>query len=167
MKELKLPCGKYTLLDDEDYEKYKSYAWRIAGPGYVARNEVITRKGIRNQNSIILHREIMGLVKHDGLQVDHKNGNKLDNRKVNLRVCSHANNQKNMNKPKILGLTSKYKGVASTRSKKFPWRARIQLNGVQILIGTFKTEIGAATAYNLMAILCFGEYANLNSIGES
>lgn len=70
-----------VLLDDNDYDRVKGYKWSISKSGYVRRTE---RQGSKTVN-YKLHREILGLDKGCGI-VDHRNRNKLDNRKSNLRV---------------------------------------------------------------------------------
>ncbi len=106
-----------------------------------------------------LHRLIVN-AKH-GEEVDHRNGNKLDNRKSELRVCSHSGNM--TNQPKYKGdFKSKYKGVSIANSE--TWRARITVNKVTILIGCFPTEQEAAYAYDVAAKKYHGDFANLNNV---
>jgi hypothetical protein len=93
------------------------------------------------------------------MQCDHINHNGLDNRRCNLRLCTHQQNCFNK-KPKP-GCTNKYKGVyRSHESKK--WRAEIRRNGRKIHIGHFDYEQDAAIAYDDYAIELFGEFAYLN-----
>ena len=90
--------------------------------------------------------------------VDHKNGDILDNRRNNLRICSHIDNVRNRKVSKNLG-KSIYKGV------QWITRDRIWLAiCAKVYIGKFKSEEEAAIAYNKKAIEMFGEFARLNII---
>jgi hypothetical protein len=95
------------------------------------------------------------------LITDHVNGNTLDNRKSNLRICSFSDNNKNRKISK--NNSTGYKGVVyDKRNKKFI--AKIGLNKKQIYLGYYIDPIDAARAYNAAAIKYFGEFANLNII---
>ena len=92
-----------------------------------------------------LHREIMN--PPAGLLVDHKNGNPLDNRRANLRLATHSQNQ--CNKPKISTKTSsRFIGVHFRKSSA-RWVATIRNQGKKTWLGSFKTEIDAAKAEKL------------------
>lgn len=97
-----------------------------------------------------------------GLQVDHKNGNTLDCRRSNLRICTNAQN--NQNKKKHRDNISGYKGVSffrwGNRSKR--WKANIFAHGKHYRMGYFHTAKEAAKAYDIMALKLHGEYASLN-----
>lgn len=107
--------------------------WRLNPNGYAAR------KGPRN-TSIYLHREVLGLRKGDGLEVDHINGDRLDNRRANLRVATAAQNQQNV--PSYEG-TSSYRGV-HWDSRVRAWRASATLAGRKYELGCFASELAAA-----------------------
>ena len=78
----------HALVDDDDFEHLAQWAWQLHAEGYVQR--VQRRAGGRTL--ILMHRLLMGLPSG---QVDHKNGNRLDNQRHNLRVTSHSGNQQN------------------------------------------------------------------------
>jgi hypothetical protein len=88
-------------------------------------------------------------------QVDHENGDGLDNQRPNLRICTYAQNQANRAGWAISGYKGVYRQGASCR-------ARMMINGEQIHLGTFRTEIEAAAAYDDKAFELFGEFARLN-----
>ncbi len=89
---------------------------------------------------------------------DHKNRNRLDNRRQNLRPCTNAQNTQN--RSKFRG-TSQFKGVTFDRSRN-RWRAQISASGQTVYIGKFKEELPAAIAYDAAAVKYHGEFAVLN-----
>jgi hypothetical protein len=93
------------------------------------------------------------------LQVDHINGDPLDNRRSNLRLATNVQNQHN--KGAWQGAASRFKGVSRTRQPDV-WRATIESNGHQITIGRFRSEFEAAKAYDAQARELFGEFARTN-----
>ncbi len=93
-------------------------------------------------------------------QLDHKNGDRSDNRIQNLRECSPSDNVHNLRKPSH-GLTSKYKGVHWAKEKK-KWATQICLQGKRKLVGRYDQEDVAASAYDWQAIMLFGEFARPN-----
>jgi hypothetical protein len=157
MKEISLTQGKIALVDDTDYEAMASHKWHaIKAPYtyYAARDILINGQWKRRS----MHREILGLVRGDRIEVDHRNGDGLDNRRENLRKCNDAENQRNR---RVQGGSSQYKGV-SWRGWHKKWGAQIAYNGKKIYIGSFKMEINAAHAYDAKARELFGEFARTN-----
>jgi len=157
MKLIPLTKGKFAKIDDEDFELISKYKWCVTTTNddvYYAVTVVITN-GVRE--TVLMHRLIMGCVKGDGKIIDHKNRNGLDNQKINMRLCTHAENQKNK---KATGI-SMYLGVGTARRY---WNARICVNGKIIYLGTFRNELDAACEYNEAAIKYHGEFARLNVI---
>lgn len=139
--------GKFAIVDDDDFDRVNKFKWYLSGK-YPAKS-----LGVRpNRTKIYLHTFIMNTPK--GMVTDHINGDELDARKSNLRICTVSQNT--MNSKKSKNTSSKYKGVCRIN----PWRAYI---GRRIL-GHFSSEIEAAKAYNEAAIKEYGEYAKLNII---
>lgn len=155
MKRLKLTKGKYTLLDDEDFERASRYRWFCDYFGYAARDFKINGKRKR----VWLHRWLFDVPK--GLFIDHKNRNPLDNRRSNLRICTNQQNVTNGGIPK--NNTSGYKGVSFAKEKG-RWRAYIKYNRKQIWLGYFDDPKKAARAYNQAARRYHGQFACLNPI---
>lgn len=106
-----------------------------------------------------MHRYIMQPPR--GFVVDHINGDKLDNRRENLRVCLQAHNTANQ-KPQQ-NRTSEYKGVTRDVSRGL-WRAQIKYRGKVKFLGRYSDECDAALAYNRAAALLFGKYARPNEL---
>ncbi len=154
MKKIKLTKNKYTIVDDEDYEYLNQFNWYLHIAGYAVRSS--------KNKKILMHREIM-LLTDPKILTDHKNRNKLDNRKNNLRVCNKKDNAGNSKK--IKNTSSIYKGVHWS-NKEQRWVAIIHKNNKPKFLGQFKLEKDAARVYNKAAKEYFKEFANLNKIKE-
>jgi|SRR6185437_13223143 len=131
-----LAGGGYTLMDWADFSRLGHLPWRRGTRGYVKREEMVRYQ----RSSYGLHRTIMGLPKGDRREVDHINRDPLDNRRGNLRVCTHAENGQNVG---AIGGTSKHRGVSFCKQTG-RWRAHVYLNGKQNQLGRFDTEDEAA-----------------------
>lgn len=163
MKKIPLTKGKFALVDNEDYERLTAMKkWHFNSNGYAAKSKnYIKENGKRSCKELVMHRVIMGLSSGDGFEVDHINGDKLDNRKSNLRVCSSAENSRNKGLRK--DNTSSYKGVHFHRPAGKFW-ARIVCEKKRISLGCFDDPKEAAKAYNEAALKYYGEFAKLNQI---
>jgi len=151
MKEIQLTRGMVALVDDEDYEYLNKWHWYV----YKGYSTFYALSKIKHKD-LKMHRIIMNCPKD--MQVDHKDGNGLNNQKGNLRICTNAQNQANR---KSYG-KSKYLGVSYNRNTYI--QAYIGHNKRNIYLGVFKTEEEAAIAYNEAAIKLHGEFAKLNII---
>lgn len=150
-----------ALVDEEDYPLVSQYKWWLSYPhiqGLFYARTVTYLNGKRRE--IALHRLIMGFP--EGKEIDHINGDGLDNRRSNLRICNRAENMHNSRKQK--NNKSGYKGVILTRSGN--WRASIGVNGKCISLGTFYSAIDAAKRYDEEAKKLYGEFAALNFSDE-
>lgn len=156
MKTIKVYTGESVLVDDEDYELVSQLKWNLAH-GYVSHCITVGSKQYQER----LHRLIMGLKPYESGTVDHINGDKLDNRKSNLRVCTQAQN--NMNTPIRVRNRSGFKGVSWKKSCQ-KWCAQISKSRCVIHIGLFDSKEAAATAYNKKALELHGEFARLNKV---
>jgi hypothetical protein len=160
MKEIQLTQGKVALVDDDMYEylnQWKWYANKLGNNFYAVRNLRINKKYVC---SILMHRLVAN--NNSKMHTDHLNGNSLDNRKENLRICNTSENL--MNQKKAVNNKSGYKGVGKYDNNKSKFRSTISYNGKSINLGYYKTIKEAAKAYNEAAIKYHGEFANLNKI---
>jgi hypothetical protein len=148
-----------ALVDDEDHPFVSQYRWWLSNNGYAVRTKPRSEPGRRGV--ILMHRELLGVEPHQ--IADHINGNRLDNRRENLRRATDAENKLNTGKPSHRPMTSRYKGVVYVPRVR-RWRAVIKANRKQRHLGYFKEEREAALAYNAAARELFGEFARLNEV---
>ena len=142
-----------VIIDTEDYEKVKIYKWHVQFDNKENKLKRVVSSENKALHKIILNTDII-----NNNVVDHKNGNVLDNRKCNLRICTISQNGANRGKQK--NNKSGYKGVINI------CKAVIRVKGERIELGFFKNAEEAAKAYNEAAIKYFGEFAKLNIIGK-
>jgi hypothetical protein len=161
LKEIELSRGKIALVDGEDYDMLATYKWyAMPYPSddnrwFAMRELWIPERNLKT--TVRMHRAIMQPPAH--LDVDHRNGNGLDNRRSNLRVATRAQNMQNSHSQ--VSTSSRYKGV-SWRKDIRKWDVRIVVHGRQIFLGHFRDELDAALAYDGAARVHFGEFARLN-----
>ena len=154
MKEIPLTQGKVAIVDDDDYEKVNLYKWYA----HKNRYKYYARRKLYGQNKwIFMHWFILNLDMHD-YPVDHINGNGCDNRKSNLRICTHSQNRSNSQRELKRNCSSKYKGVYCIGENK--WVSKIRFNKKQYHLGTYSKEEDAFLAYKKAADKYHGEYAN-------
>jgi hypothetical protein len=159
-KEIQLTQGKVTLVDDNMFEylsQWKWYVYKCGNKFYAARNIKVSKAKIR---LMLMHRFITNN-KNTKMHTDHINGNGLDNRTINLRICTHSQNL--INRGASINNKTGYKGVSYDKnSNKF--KAQIRVNKKNITLLTTNNPVDAARAYNNAAIKYFGEFAQLNVI---
>lgn len=157
-KEILLSQGQVAIVDNQDYEwlsRWKWYAQRTpSGEFYAKRNAWDKVRFV----SFKMHRVIMNAQPES--EVDHVNGNKLDNQRSNLRICTHPQNVCNarIRKDNSCG----YKGVHLEKRYGGKWFAIIGVNGKSKFLGYHPTSEAAARAYDLAAKQYHGEFAQLN-----
>lgn len=158
----KKAIGKYALVDDEDFEYLDQWRWGRMEAGGYART-AFKCPGLK-QIFIRMHQLLLRCP--NGMEIDHKDGNPLNNQKSNLRISTRQQNS--FNQKGRVG-SSEYKGVSwfkgtSYKGKyyKGQWRAYIVKDNHQYSIGHFDNERHAAMAYDIWAKELFGEFARLN-----
>lgn len=169
MKTIPLSKGYEAIVDDEDYERLSVFKWQaliVPGQNLVYAQRTVWSGGIHRSRS--MHRDVLQVVASKQ-HIDHIDSDGLNNQKVNLRICTAAQNAHNRRKQRSyrgLPTASQYKGVRSINdpNRKARWQAIIQYDGKRIKIGNFLTEREAAHAYNLKALQLFGEFAKPNII---
>ena len=159
---IQLTKGKTTVVNEDDREWLEKHRWkhlnRPGYQGYAVRNAYINKRYV----ALLMHRAIWE--HHNGpipkgMQIDHINGDTLDNRLENLRICTNAQNAHNSYKRRQTA--SRYKGVTwHIRYKK--WVAQIGRGKNHRHIGYFTSEEDAARAYDAKARELWGEFAHLN-----
>jgi hypothetical protein len=140
-----------AIIDDEDFERVSQYSWFLIPKGYVVSHH---RGGKRRL--LYLHRFVYpSSAKH----VDHRDRNKLNCQKDNLRPANGTQNAANAGIRR--DNTSGYKGVCWHKQRQ-KWNAQINVNGARKYLGLYDTPIEAAKAYDEKAKEVFGEFAYLN-----
>jgi len=149
-----LTKGQFVLVDEEDYEELSKYNWHSDSNNYAVRESRINKTRLR----FIMHRQIMNFPSKK-FEIDHINMNQLDNRKTNLRLATHQQN--NVNKGNRIDNKTGYKGIYWEKSRN-KWQAHIEVNQKKIHLGRFAIKEDAARAYDTAAKKHFGEFARLN-----
>lgn len=146
-----LPRGFYTVVSIDDFVRLRTVKWGVNLDRY---GKVYVCRKVQGKR-VYMHREITNCP--PGLVVDHINGNTLDNRRTNLRICTERQNRYNSLTDSLSG----YKGVSLCGPDMY--RARIQHPEYgEIYLGRYKDPQEAADAYDKAALLLWGEYAWLN-----
>ena len=156
--EIRLSSGDVALIDDSDAALVAPYKWsprRLGRTVYAQANTYAA--GVRT--TVTMHRLIAA--PEAGQLVDHRNGDGLDNRRCNLRVCDKRGNNQNVRLR--ADNTSGYKGVHFYVQRN-RYSAYIYTHGRRVSLGNFDRAEEAAHAYNIAARILHGEYARLNDI---
>ncbi|HNS19618.1 MAG TPA: HNH endonuclease [Sedimentisphaerales bacterium] len=141
--------GLYAYVDATDYEWLNRWNWHVTSGGYPARSG--------RGKQIFMHREIMQ--PPEGMVVDHADGNKANNCRFNLRVCTRKENQGNLRKQR--GACSQFKGVSYSR-RHGKYFAQCDFGGTHRWLGFCNDEIEAARTYDRAAVEECGQFARVN-----
>jgi len=139
--------GKFMLLDSADVHHFEGRGLFFGSHGYA----VISRKKIH----LLAHRVILGAQKSQ--VIDHINGNRLDNRRVNLRFCTTAQNAANVSKRE----NRDHKGVFWDKSRSI-WRVFLQVEDKMVYLGSFEDAQKGSEVYDAAALQSFGAFAKPN-----
>lgn len=157
MRAVKISNGMLAVVDDSDFDRVNSRNWYFDDVGYARTNE--WRDG-RKSAAPRMHRFILNDIPAN-LHIDHINGNKLDNRRSNLRVCTASQNASNRGAQS--NNSTGFKGVCYDKARG-RFKAEIAYGGKRKHIGRFDTALEAAQAYNDAALKYHGEFAFLNNL---
>jgi|ERR1700730_3329774 len=159
LKIIPLTQGRAAFVSDNRYEELNQWLW----VAHLKRGAFYAERRLSDGKSISTHRQIL---KTDASDIDHKDGDTLNNCNYNIRPATHSQNGGNQRKH-TEPCTSKYKGV-SFNSCAGKWQAAITVNRQRIFLGYFKDEEKAAWAYDTAALKYFGEFSRLNfSLGDT
>ena len=148
-KLLPLSQGKHAIVDDDLFEYLNQWKWHYRRDGYVCHRE--------GNTTVYLHRVITQCPQ--GMVVDHKNRNTLDNRRTNLRVCTQSQN--NLNQRLRSDSKSGLKGVTEHANKRKRWQAHLRVGGRKKSLGYYLTKEEAHAAYIKVAKNLHGEFFTL------
>lgn len=157
--EIKLTKGKKVLVDESDFGYLSKWKWHYGANGYAVRDEYLGRiDGKYKHQTVLMHRVIMEAPQ--GMDVDHSSGDKLDNRRSNLRLATRSQNKANMKSMKRL-FKELPMGVTYNPSHgtKQPYMARVYCKGKSYFLGNFYTLEAAEQAYRAKKKDLFGEFA--------
>ena len=147
MKQITLTGGHITTVDDDWYPVLAKWSWHLSVKGYAQR-------AVRAGKTVFMHQIIA--MTPTGLQTDHVNGDKLDNREANLRHCTNA---ENCRARKFKAGASGYRGVRVSGRK---FTAVIMTDYKMQHLGTFESAEDAARAYDSAAKEQHRHFATLN-----
>lgn len=146
--------GGHTLIDCSDLATVQELNWRLHTNGYASTE--VRQDGRRRR--LYLHRVL--LAAPPGIEVDHANRDRLDNRRSNLRLATRR--QQTANQSIRSNNSSGFRGVSMNR-KRGKWQAHIRIHGKSVSLGAaFTSPDEAARAYDAAAVQVFGDFANLN-----
>lgn len=156
MKTKSVPVGKhhFAIVDANKYKEITIHGWSLAKGKYTF---YARRKDKKTGKGILMHRELSGAKR--GQEVDHVDGNGLNNTMANIRFATSAQNQQN--KGLRSSNTSGFKGVHRRKEGK-PYIAFLTANSKTMYLGGFEDITEAAKAYDRAAIKHHGKFARLN-----
>lgn len=148
-----------VLYDERDHDLVSRHRWKIEKRSGAKTSFYASTKSVSlGKSKVYMHRMILSLT-DPKIEVDHRFGNGLDNRRKMIRACTSSQNK--MNRGKKVGTTSNFIGVCWYKQTR-KWKSRVKIDGKEIHLGYFTSEIEAAKARDSKAKELHGEFANLN-----
>lgn len=160
VRRIPLSGGQIALVDDCDYEAVARWTWHLSRIYARHTQRFVCSDGTFRVRAVMMHRFIMK--PHKWEEIDHINGDGLDNRRCNLRVVDRLQNAKNRTKETKRQTSSKYKGVSWNKNERYWWAYITSDQRKRTLLGKFVDELEAARTYDEAAKRLHGEYARLN-----
>jgi hypothetical protein len=146
--------GEEILVDAERWHELNQFSWHISPDGYAAARNTTSDK------AMLMHRHVMDdLLKDSREVIDHVDGNRVNNQRINLRVADFKLNAHNVKKR--ANTTSQYIGVSKSNTK---WLAHMKHDGKYTWLGRYDSEVVAAFARDCYAIKVYGKDARLNGV---
>lgn len=142
-------CGRngkvrtHAIIDAIDAVFVSQWRWSLDSNGYARRVEVVGKGKGAKRLTFKLHRELLGLTRGDGLEGDHRDLNRLNNRRNNLRIVPQGSQPQNQ--PSHAGSSSSYRGVSWDAGNR-KWKAEITVRGERMYLGLFEHESDAGEA---------------------
>ena len=156
-----LTQGQFAKVDPEDYEDFSCYSWFAQWSNktksYYAIRHLPISNGKRHMER--MHRRVLGLTRDNPMRGDHINLDTLDNRRLNLRAATQAQNRRNGRAQR--NNTSGFKGVSYHKGKR-KFQANIKVNQKQVYLGSYSTAEQAHDAYCEGARRLHGEFARVD-----
>jgi hypothetical protein len=146
--------GSVALIDEEDLSVLSGFRWHLSAAGYAVRNLPGRGKG-----SVLMHRQILNAP--TGFEVDHVNGNRVDNRRSNLRLASHAENSRNQGRRSTNKSGSKGVHWDSSRRR---WAVELKKDRRKIYVGRYSSIEAATAAYDVAVVKYHGSFARPNAM---
>ncbi len=146
-----LTRGMFSVVDKEDADRLCVYAWHVV----TAKHLFYAKRKIPNTPAETMSRVILQLTPEDKRCIDHINGDTLDNRKCNLRICEFYENS--FNRKTYRTNTSGYKGVTWSKDKE-KWQPQIQVRGKRKHLGYFDDPLDAHLVYLEASRKYFGDF---------
>lgn len=160
--DIPLTQGLLARIDADDFALVSRFKWHAAKNGHgmpyacacLGKAQAVEM----GKRHIKMHRLLLGFPPGE---IDHIDGDTLNNCRSNLRSATHTQNQANTSKRNAIAKTSRFKGVSWHRGSR-QWQVFMKIDGRNAYLGAFKSEVEAAEHYDSIARKRFGKFARPN-----